>query len=159
MFCRGLKFIWKVVTILLVLLGAVVTLYNLSARIAVSCDSPVYPSKVFSSPFTVENKGILPIYDIEFSCLLNNVEWQDGSVMNVRTRTKADPIKRISAGEATTIFCRPLPYKTVIKGANIEVEVKYRPAYLPWSKRASFRFGTIKGSDGSLHWIRKALSE
>jgi hypothetical protein len=150
---------WKVLVGLATLLGLVVTLYSLSARVAVSSDSPLDPNDPFSSPFTVENLGILPIYEVHFACTLKNVKWQDGGVINIRTRTDADPIKQINAGEATTTFCRFLPYRAKIKGADIEVEVKYRPAYLFWSKGSSFRFGTVKERDGTLRWVPRALSE
>jgi hypothetical protein len=149
----------KIVAGLITCLGLVVTLYSLSAHIGVTSDSPINPDDPFSSPFTLSNKGILPIHDVLFSCTLRDVKWQDGGVMNIRTKTNADPIKRIKAGEATTTFCKFLPYKAKIKSADIEVEVKYRPAYLFWSKRSSIRFGTLKESDGTLRWVPKALSE
>jgi len=150
----------KIVTGLIAFLGLVVTLYSLSAHIGVTSDSPINPDDPFSSPFILSNKGILPIHDVLFSCTLRDVEGQDGGgVINIRTRIIADPIKRINAGEATTTFCKFLPIKEKIKSADIEVEVKYRPAYLFWSKRSSIRFGTVTESDGTLRWVPKALSE
>lgn len=149
----------KIVVVLATCLGLVVTLYSLFARIGVTSDSPINPDDPFSSPFTLSNKGILPIYDVLFSCTLRDVKWQDGGVSNIRTKTNAAPIKRINAGEATTTFCKFFPYELKIKSADIEVEVKYRPAYLPWSKRSSIRFGTVTESDGTLRWVPKALSE
>ena len=149
----------KIVVGLATFLGSVVAILSLCARIGITSDSPINPADPFSSPFTLSNKGILPIYNVLFSCTLRDVKWQDGGVMNIRTRTKADPIKRINAGEATTTFCKSLPYKAEIKSADIEVEVTYRPAYLFWSKRSSIRFGTVTENDGSLRWVPKALSE
>jgi len=158
-FYKWLRSSWKLLAGFGTLIGIVVALYGLSARVAVSCDSPIDPNKPFSSPFTVENRGILPIYEVHFACVLKNVKWQDGGVVNIRTRTDAEPIKQISAGEATTTFCKFLPYKATIESGDIEVEVKYRPAYLFWSKSSSFRFGTVKESRGALRWVPKALSE
>ena len=158
-FNNWLRSSWKLIAGFGTVLGLAVTLYGLSARVAVSCDSPIDPQKPFSSPFTVANMGVLPIYDVHFACTLRNVTWQDGGVSNIRTRTDAEPIKRISAGESTTTFCRFLPYKATIESGDIEVEVKYRPAYLFWSKGSSFRFGTVKESSGTLRWVPKALSE
>ena len=149
----------KIVVGLATCLGLVVALYSLCARIGVTSDSPINPDDPFSSPFTLSNKGFLPIYDVLFSCTLRDVKWQDGGVMNIRTKTNADPIKRINAGEATTTFCKFLPYNAKIKSADIEIEVMYRPAYLFWSKRSSIRFGTVTESDGTLRWVPKALSE
>jgi hypothetical protein len=137
----------------------VATLYSLSAQIGIASELPINPGDPFSSPFTLSNDGFLPIYHVLFSCTLRDVKWQDGGVVNIRTRTNAEPIKKIDAGEATTTFCKFLPNKTKIKSADIEVEVKYRPAYLFWSKQKSIRFGTVKGSDGTLRWVPKALSE
>jgi hypothetical protein len=144
---------------LITFLGLVVTLYSLSARVAVTSDSPISPEKPFSSPFTVSNQGILPIYNVLFSSTLRNVKWKDGGIVNIRTKTDAAPIKRINAGEATTTFCKFLPYKAKIESADIEVEINYRPAYLFWSRCSSIRFGTVKESNGTLRWLPKALSE
>lgn len=158
-FYNWLRSGWKLVAGFGTILGIVVTLYGLSARVVVSCDSAIDPQKPFSSPFTVDNMGVLPIYDVHLSCTLRNVTWQDGGVANIRTRTDTEPIKRIRAGETTTTFCRFLPYKGTIESGDIEVEVIYRPTYLSWSKESSFRFGTVKESSGTLRWVPKALCE
>ena len=91
---------------------------------------------------------------------LIDVKWQGGGgVSNIRTRTTANPIKRIKAGRSTTTYCKFLPYKAKIKSADIEVEGEYRPAYLFWSKSSPIRFETATESDGTLRWVPKALSE
>lgn len=158
-FRRWLMLSIKIITGLIAILGLVVTLYSLSARVAVTSDSPINPEKPFSSPFTVSNQGILPIYNVLFSSTLRNVKWKDGGIVNIRTKTDAAPIKRINAGEATTTFCKFLPYRAKIESADIEVEINYRPAYLFWSRRSSIRFGTVKESNGTLRWLPRALSE
>jgi hypothetical protein len=158
---------WKCVASLGVLLGLVVSLYNLSARVAVSSsDISVNPHKPFSSPFNVKNCGILPFYNVQFSYGVRDVKLSNGNRMiNLATSKVAPFIKRIDAGETTTTFIvfdeifRPETQTTTVESADIEVMIKYKPAYLLWSKVRSVRFVTVTESDGTLRWVPKALSE
>ena len=148
---RFFLFGWQFLTGLALLLGLVVTLYNLSARVEVSSsDVPIDPHSPFSSPFNVKNCGILPIYNVLFSYGVRNVKLSNGTTVSNLTVAKDKPlIRQIDAGEATTAFCvfddvfRPRTHTTTIESADIEVNVRYRPAYLPWSKIRPFRFVTV----------------
>jgi len=131
-----------------------------------SSDFPVNPHKPFSSPFNVKNCGILPFYNVQFSYGVRDIKLSNGSrVINLATSKVAPLIKRIDAGETTTTFIvfdeifRPKTQTTTVESADIEVMVKYKPAYLFWSKVRSFRFATVTESDGKLRWVPKALSE
>ena len=64
---RWNKRIVRILTRLVAILGLVGTLYTFSARIEVTSNSPLNPDDPFSSPFTISNKSILPIYNVLFS--------------------------------------------------------------------------------------------
>ena len=156
---RYISVSWRWVGIIAVILTVVTSIYSWSARVEVDPESPLRPQKPFSAPFRIKNCGWLPIYDIQYSCIIRQDKRQNGGVINIRTRVLADPIERIDAGESDTTFFRSLPYKTKIESADIEAEVHYRPAYLPWSKTSPFRFVTVIQNDGTFRWVPRARSE
>ena len=156
---RCISVSWRWVGVIAIILTVVTSFYSFSARVAVHPELPLSPQKPFSAPFRIENRGCLPIYNVLYSCIIRQVTWKNGGVSNIRTRVLADPIERIDAGKSDTTFFRSLPYRTKIESADIEAEVQYRPAYLPWSKTSPFRFVTVTQNDGTFRWVSKARSE
>jgi hypothetical protein len=115
----------------------------------------------------VKNEGSLSIYSVTNRCLIRNASWAplSGSVIASQTGVSRHdpPIPEIAVNEAATIDC-PFPKESFnpglpISSADIEIEVSYRSAFLPWRREKRFRFGTVKDKDGRLLWYPRPLSE
>jgi len=142
-----------------VVVGVVGFLYNMSSRISVVCLLPPDSTKPFPAPFEVQNQGYLAIYDVEFSCVVQQTETTNGSqAFNLRTRIERPLIPVIKAGEKSTFYCTFF-WRENISYADIVAEVKYSPEFLFWKKEKQSRFVTKKDPRGYFFWSPRALSE
>jgi len=158
---------WKLITILIALLAAIITLNDCLTRISVSCDSPLSPTHVFSTPFIIKNEGRFPIRDVELSCRLRNVMYKGGIAgwANLIICSMNPPITQINSGDSTTALFQNIFGEDVPIGiADIEILTEYRTMFssiIPWfpKKQHRARFMTKPTADGKLRWVHKSVYE
>jgi hypothetical protein len=136
-----------------------------ASRISVSSSEALNPSDPFSTPFVISNDGYLPIKETLFSCGFRNVSYTAVDIdfsKGVESQYAAPPIPTIGGGEKTTAWCFN-PTETGMFGdieqAEVDIVIRYRPAWLPWGQEKRARFLAVSGKDGKLYWLPKALSE
>ena len=134
-------------------------------KITVTSSYSLDTSTPFSTKFDVHNDSLLRINEIK--PILNNVNYRmegGGGMTSHPTavvRTTDPPIPYLSSGE-TTSFVLPLTHiKTTapIESADVTVRINYRHFLLPFKQSKLARFVLEKGTDGSIHWAYKAISE
>lgn len=152
---------WKIFGGVVLLLSAVALFLQLAPRVTVSPAPSLDPSKPFNNPFVISNEGYLPIYDVTFRCRIREVR-DEGNARIIAPRGTSDmsvrPTLRVT--EKSTIVCPfPFNFEHPLVGADIEIIVEYRPAFLFWRSEQSFRFGTAKNAEGNLIWFSRSVSE
>jgi len=150
------------------MLTIVGTLYNFSTKVSVVPDlASEGPSFI---QFILTNESYLPIHEVSDSCEVLNVSpaiWNDklqeqmpknnpGGLGSLSIRPgEAYVAQTLSANEKRSINC-PLPtalLKFPIERANIEVVIDYRPDWLPWKQKKTYRFEGYRNKDGNLVWL------
>ena len=103
------------------------------------------------------NEGYLSIYSVEFGCRPNLFRFSNGIVMDggglVTHRHPAMP--EIQPTEKETLDCQPLNMlqaEAPLEKADLGISVTFRPSFWPWKVTEEYRFITVRGHDGKLHW-------
>lgn len=146
-------------------MGIVVGVLSLLPRLSVSSSAPLNLDDPFSTPFTVSNDGPLSLFNVEFLCELNDVQtdryvrFQGGKFFAI-TNT-AFVAKKMLPAQKNDVPCS---FRSVFAGfgpittADISINIRFRPAFVPWHTNRRFRFYTVKGSDGRLRWLNRLAS-
>jgi hypothetical protein len=128
----------------------------------VSWEPPLDPGNLMTAPFKVTNVGELPVYDVTFLCDLGPMStdkliMEDGPKISI----KRNPVPKLAPSTSTTTFCGfPLRIQGMHELAgSIEVIVSYRTIFLPTRFNDTFKFRTVRGSDGTLRWLDASSSE
>lgn len=148
--------VWKILLEIAAVAGLLALLYP---RVSVSSTTSINPDHPFATPFSVANNGLFPVYDVEFSCGMNDVSTESTphQLSQFSTVFASLPIPRINGGHSEITFCAfPFITESPIKEADISVSVHFKSAWLPPKRTEIYRFRTIKGTDGRLYWYPKA---
>jgi hypothetical protein len=153
---------WKIIVGASSVVGLIGGLMYFAARVTVSSLTPLNPTDPFSTPFSISNDGAFSIYDVEFSCSLNDVKFPNGGGMSNLSvgGYGLPPIKVIEAGEKATYQCLIGSQETP-KGsqADIHVVVSYQPKFIPCRIDKPYRFVMKQGSDKQWYWFQQPVSE
>jgi hypothetical protein len=151
--------LWAIVGVLATISGVL----SLFPNISVAPATPLDPTNLFSTPFTISNDGYLPIYGVTFRCRIRRVHSEGGG--EVITSGKGiyplrDPLTVMRSGEKSTVACPfPVTFDSPIVGADFDFVVAFRPIWIPWHRERFFRFGTAKNKEGQLIWLPRAVAE
>lgn len=155
---------WKVFGIVVLAVGFLATILNLSPKLSVSQSPSLDSSDLFSTPFTVFNDGYFPLWNIKYLTTLNRVD-SEGYKTTILRIAIGDPkkvmIPYLSSGDAAT-FIVPLRNTFLkfgaITSADIEIAIIYQPFPFFWHKKKSFRFISMKSQDGRLTFFRMPIT-
>ena len=115
------------------------------------------PSDPFSTPFIVSNNGRATITDVEFSCYIDGLEYEDGAGFTRLALVTQPTIARIDPGDRKSGLCGSVRMHTSpVKGADIQMTIKFKaPRWGLFTKEheRKLRWVTAKQSDGTLRWI------
>jgi hypothetical protein len=119
---------------------------------------------LYSTPFTLTNSGLLPLYDIDWSVDLVDIDY--GNKWNIRENTVhyAEKISSFDPGQKTTTFIGG-SYSRSRAGQNPSIQmdaqiqkmevlcsVSYQNVFrLP--EKQEFRFLCIPDKDGNYQWL------
>lgn len=155
-FQRLPKILFALTTIFATLFGLWLVL---GPRVSVSAAYPLNPSDPFSAPFIMTNRGNLSIYNVGFTCnqtgaVYPNPKWNVGD--NKTTYTDLSPV--IQPGESRTIPCGMRGTLSLpIVGADINIQVSFRPSYWPRKLTTRFRFLMWIDSNKHLRWLPQPI--
>jgi hypothetical protein len=176
-FYKGLK-IGKIVAVIIavigILSGYITIIAYSSPRISVTPLTATNPKDALSTSFSVTNQGSIYVYDVAIGARLKNFDVKyasdaPGSVFTRKRKNTASEepeIGDISAmfpvdsfyGEIGPMHSAVMQMPFSMAGEediDIEIIVKYRPAWNFSQRIESFRFITIVALNGEIHWIPK----
>ncbi len=138
----GVSTAWKVVLAILFVLAALSEIYFSTWRLSVTPGQTLKEINPMATMFILRNEGQFSIYDIEFSCWLNSVKWEnDVSIEQGRGSTDAFNIRELEGNAETSSPCfisMYNPHRAV--SVDVTLVVSYRPSFYPFHKERQFRF-------------------
>ena len=134
--------------------------YAFSPKLSITPLTSLDPNRAFMTPFVVRNDSLLSINSIELECKSSRIVLENNAELIGGFKANIPPIPKLISGEEST-FLLPYPpnLSPPVKFADVLVEITYSPSLLPFKKMSLKRFITVRASDGTFHWISKALSE
>ncbi len=157
-----------IVTIILPLLLAIWGAWlTVKPRVFVYPEVALDPNNPANTPFVMENKGYISIYDVNFSCPMNYLTFP-GSIRAIAEvpydnsfSTPQQVAKVIAPGEQYTIL---LPFifmeHNKIEESDIAIELTFKPIkWLPWRCKTKHRFVSAHSKDGQWHWFPQPIDK
>lgn len=154
-----MKGLGTIITVTATILGIAATVITFSSSIEITTDSKIDFEDDFSTPFSIKNISLLPIYDLSISCFLNEVK-----VIVERERYRnyehifavQPPVKKMKVQESHSLPCRlptqSEPGTVEILSADIQVLLEYKN-FFKIPETHDSRFCGFKDSNGKLRWI------
>jgi hypothetical protein len=143
-----------VAAVLLTLAGLVL---NALPKLSVGSSGSLAPNDPRAAIFYLSNDGMLPIYQVNLACGLNNLgELTDNIVLELGQQST--PV--LSPGHRLPLSCSgavQIDRMSPKAKARITLLVTYRPAGVLWRKHANFPMEAENSASGE--WIWKSLAE
>ncbi|MGQ0445118.1 MAG: hypothetical protein ACT4O2_08345 [Beijerinckiaceae bacterium] len=128
------------------------------------------PSKPYPVPFTITNRSIIPLSDVQPSLGICEIYYGEPKNLaercgKMRTYFSFTPwfVHKIAPDETYTIHLDEfLNVKGKFGAADISIKVEYYPwilTFWPFRNEKEFRFQTRLGSDGKLWWKDRPLEK
>jgi len=150
------------------LIGALVTVvtlvcawYAFQSKIEISYGALLDGSNPYSTPFTLTNNGLLPLYNINWRVDLIDVDYGIHSKIHDNSVSHVQEISPLDPGKKTTMFIAG-PYSTnipmvVVDGTKLQkmkllFSVNYQN-FFKLSEKQNFRFVCILTKDGHYEWL------
>lgn len=139
------------------IIGTASSILTFYPKLSVDAGSPLDASQPFSSVFQVNYDGPIPLYGVQYKCMLEDVKTTNYYRGRFLLLSMKSAPKLMLWGDSESVFC-PLPemFSTApIADAKIFIVVEYNPIGMPFLKRGrGFKFITAKQKDGNLRWIK-----
>lgn len=141
------------------LCGCGIAILQALPRLSLNPDAAMNPLDPYMSTFKLSNDGYLSDYSIKTECRIlctedvNRNSITSGLANTVQTASSLDPDKSLVVGCNYPGPGRAFQFSSSIAKAIILVRIKFRPAYIFWTKTKSWEFTAAKDSTGSWHWI------
>jgi hypothetical protein len=143
------------------LLATFATLSAIYPRISINADPPLSPENAFTTPFVVTYDGLIPIRDVLFHCVYENVGTD--RLILFQEMEMVDPNRSPGTlywGDSETFYCGPPGNEStshVLPGSSIVVLLSYKMWGVPfWERAKGVRFIFEFQSNRSLRWIKHA---
>jgi hypothetical protein len=151
---------WATVLLVLALITSYITL---APRLSVVVDVSFDPKNAVASLFRVTNDGPFPIRDVNRGVIVHLLAdaVSHSHISNSEVRTNGENVPELRSGESTTIDI-PMDIQVgrgIYTDADIELVINFLTPILNWKCTKHFRFEARTGSDGTVRWFSKALSQ
>ena len=155
---RSVIVVWKVVGVILVLLGAVSTIYFFTWRLRVTPGTTIKDSDPFATMFILENEGEFPLYDIKFSCLTHFAETsKQQEAADILGHVDTFNVTELDGHKQTSSPCIVgIKTSDVFTYVNVSLRISYRPSFLPFRRTATYRYEARRKEDGTYAWTPKS---
>ena len=125
---------WKIVA---ATIAAFASLYGILPHMTVDAALNLDPNDPFGTQFTVTNIGRFPAYDVEFSCIINSLNFRN--MVSKGNGSDQRSIAELQAGQKVTRGCgaqaRGLP---ILATVDFQVEYRWPLAWWKTNNRAHF---------------------
>lgn len=127
--------------------------YQFRPEINVDRDVSLNVRDPFATQFRVTNEGLLAVYNLRFSCTVNNSMMQ-----NVTTRNSGgqEAVAVLESKESTTKNCS-IKADLFPLLSDLFFNVTYRPKWFWRSLMKRTRFVNMRDSQGNLEWVKQPL--
>jgi hypothetical protein len=159
---RGARGFWAFVVSISVIVSLIAGYLALVPRITVIPTTEVNSDFPFSSPFTVENAGYLPVYSMSFDAVIvRYADSRPSSVSDIGLQS-TNTVAELDGGQQNTIPVAPFvpfpgsvpPYKELI----IQFTAHFKPAFYWKYVDRTFAFSLITKSNGEQVWAPVKIS-
>ena len=145
---------WRIGAWAVAVVGFVATALSLRPILDVSTSFQPDQNRPYSEVFVVSNGGLLPLYNLEFTCSQDWFKDKEGnSGMENRYSKYVEAISRLGPGVKGSVQCRPLfdtPYELL--EASISLVIKYQTLLPFYTAVKPFRFIGIRTKDSQMRW-------
>jgi len=157
----------KAASLLILLIGLTASIYDLRSRVSLAVGPNLQASDALSALFEVSNDGLLPIYDVKFTCSLGRLTFLSsanksivisstsgyGSVIS-NSAIPVAPVIRSGQKATTNTFC-PLRFPDLtLSGADFILVVSYKDVWRQTEER-QFRLVTASMDGGRITWTQQ----
>jgi serine/threonine protein kinase len=145
----------------LALIVAQFVLTNLP-KLSADVSDPIGPNDLMGAMFNLDNRGLLPVYDVKAGCKVMRVDTpaarNTDSVEGTTVYFPESSAEILSPGQRMTVPCgraiavKPENRETAEIHAEMFFVVTYRPKWVWWHKSEKFPMETTKTDSGMLIW-------
>ena len=157
-----LKFLTSTKAIVSFLIGVVGFLFAVWPRISVYPGESLDPNIPFATPFLIKNDGYLPIRDVHYSLTPRDVKVvvSGGGIGTLKGKSdkvffidpSAKEIPILESNRTTAIFA-PFLKNVTVRGADIYINLTYKPYFVPYTFSEKHRFITSMKKTGEYVWL------
>jgi len=155
---KSLTIFQKMCRLFFSLIAIVGFLFLVYPRLSVSPGESLDPYEPFSTPFIIKNDGHLPLFNVNYSITLNNMEDINHSHYIIgKIPGISKNIPKLSPNKSTTIFINKMidAPPNFIKYAEIYVNVTYKLYnIIPYTFTENIRFKTEKKANNEYLWLQ-----
>lgn len=156
---HGVFLAWKIIVVLLLLLGAVSQIYFFIWRLTVTPGQTLKESDPFATMFILENTGEFSIYDVQFDCVAHNIEYAEGvSITDSLFSTRQFDVLELHSHDKTSSPCYlgAMKFRQPVLKADVLLTVSYRPSFSPFHTWKQFHYLAVRRDDGTYLWTETA---
>ncbi|SRR6266566_5843398 len=148
---RPLRWLWGGLLAAVAIVGFV---YQFRPEINVDRDVSLNVRDPFATQFRVTNEGRLAVYDLSFSCIVNN-----SMMRNVTSTGNAgqESVPVLESKESTTKNCS-IKADSFPLLSDLFFNVTYTPKWCWRSSMKRTRFVNVRDSQGNLEWVKQPLN-
>lgn len=149
---RPLRWFWGGLLAAIAIVGFA---YQFRPEINVDKDVSINVRDPFATQFRVTNEGLLAVYDLNFSCTVNN-----SMMRNVRSGGSGgqEPVSVLESKESATRNCS-IKADSFPLLSHLFFDVTYRPKWY-WSRSIKrTQFVNVRDSEGHLQWVKQPLDD
>jgi hypothetical protein len=110
----------------------------------------------------ITNKGHFAIRSVTIQCVVLDPRDEFDRELAAKP-TGISPtgslIPEIDPDETSAVVCPPFYFEHPVIHADVEIVVKYKHAWIPWSREQSFRFAIAQNQAREFFWLPRAKSE
>ena len=148
---QSLQWLWKGLLATIAIVGFA---YQFRLDINVDRDVSLNVHDPFATQFRVTNEGRLAIYDLAFSCTVNNSVMKDAVSGG---NAGQEPVPVLASKESTTKSCS-IKADSFPLLSDLFFDVTYRPEWYWQSLMKRTRFVNMRDSKGNLQWVKQPLN-
>ncbi len=146
---RLLKFLGTGFLAILAIVGAA---YQFRPEVFVDRDISLNVRDPFATQFRVTNSGLLAIYNVHFSCTINNMNFQNVTIGDFGSQA---PVPVLESRESSTKDCG-ITADSYSDLSELFFNVSFRPSLYWEHLQKRTRFVNMRDSEGRLQWIKQS---
>lgn len=165
-FFRTLFFCCKFFLGIIAIVGFLILMYP---KISVSTAPSPKPNDIFATPILISNDSNYDIYEVKvllgeqkYFARKSNGTLLPVTITNLKQGLTDNSVSKLGKGDKYTVYC---PYPIILKPpdsiefCDITIVVQFELPIVPIKQERLFRFTTLRGQDGNLHFYQQPLNK